>query len=226
MKTYLECIPCFFKQALDAARLAKANEKTKKRIMCELAAILPKFSLDASPPEMGMIIYRLVRNATGKKDPYKEIKDKSNKFALKFYPLLKEKIRCAKDPLLTSIELAIAGNIIDYGVKNTLNVDKELKKILQEEDKIIKNENKQLFCYKGFKDTLKMANAILYLGDNAGEIVFDKILIEEIKSINKGADIIYAVKEKPIINDALKQDAYFCVIDKIARVISNGLDAP
>ena len=226
MRTYLDCIPCFFKQALEAARLAGANPRMQKRIINELAKALPEFPLTSSPPEMGRIIYGTVNKITRKADPYKNIKAKSNRFALKLYGKLKDKVKRSEDRLLTAVELAIAGNIIDYGVKNSLDVDKELKKILQEEDKTIKKENESLFNYKRFKHALKKAKTILYLGDNAGETVFDRILIEEIKKLDKNKRIIYAVKKKPIINDALIEDARKCGIYKIAEIISSGLDIP
>ena len=79
---------------------------------------------------------------------------------------------------------------------------------------------------KEFKEALRKSHFILYLADNAGEVVFDKVLIEEIKSLYPDKEIIYAVREKPIINDALISDAYFCGIDKVAQVISSGCDAP
>ena len=125
-----------------------------------------------------------------------------------------------------ALELAIVGNIIDYGVKNSLDVDKELKRILNEENKIIRKETKATFDYPEFKRALNKARTILYLADNAGETVFDRVLLEEIKRLDKNKKIIYAVKEKPIINDALLADAYACGIDKVAEVISCGSDAP
>jgi len=226
MKTYLDCIPCFFKQALDAARIAGANELTQKRILNRLAKTIQKFPLSSTPPEMGRTIYKLVKEVTKKDDPYREIKAKNNRLALRFYPKLKRRVSYSKDGLLTALELAIAGNIIDYGAKNSLNVDKRLKEILNEEENAIKQEDKAIFDYSQFKDSLKKANSILYLADNAGETVFDRILIEEIKSIYNDKEIIYAVKERPIINDALIQDAYICGIDKSAEVISCGSDGP
>jgi len=226
MRTYLDCIPCFFKQALESARLAGAGRKKQKRILDELAAVLPKFPLTSSPPEMARIIYGLARTITQKDDPYKKIKEKSNKLALGVYGKLKNKVKHSPDSLLTAVELAIAGNIIDYGVKNSLSVDKELEKILKEENKAIKKEGKAIFDYQRFKRVLDGAKTILYLADNAGETVFDRVLIEEIRRIDKDKDIIYAVKERPVINDALLKDALTCGIDKVARVISSGLDAP
>jgi len=226
MKTYLDCIPCFFKQALEAARLAGAGERTQKRILNELAKALPGFPLTSSPPEMGRIIYGLVRGITRKEDPYRKIKEKSNKLALNIYERLKEKVSSSRDRLLTAVELAIAGNIIDYGVKNSLNVDVELARIMDEENKSVRRGNKAIFDYSRFKEILKKAKTILYLADNAGEVVFDRVLIEEIKKRYGNKRIIYAVKERPVINDALVRDAYICGINKLAEVISSGSDAP
>lgn len=249
MKTYLDCIPCFFKQALEASKIAGANEKTQKRVLDKLAETITKFPLTSSPPEMGRIIYGLVKKITRKDDPYLKIKEKSNRLALNIYDKLKKKTSRSPDKLLMAVKLAIAGNIIDYGVKNSLNVDAELTKILNEENKAIKEENRAMFDYAKFKSVLKKAKTILYLADNAGETVFDRILIEEInpvrsnppaadapdrhrgtsngvKKIDGDKKIVYAVKEKPVINDALIEDARMCGIDKLVEVISSGSDAP
>lgn len=221
MKTYLDCIPCFFKQALDAARLTGANKSTQKKILEALSNKILKFNLEACPTEMGRTLYALVIKMTGKPDPFKEIKRKSNESALELYPRLKEKVQKSQDRLLTAIELAIVGNIIDYGVKH-LNVDREIEKIFAEENRMIRREEKGLFNYPAFKKALRKAKRILYIGDNAGEIVFDRVLIEELKSKN----ITFAVRGKPIINDVLIEDAIFCGIDKYAQIISSGCDAP
>lgn len=206
--------------------MAGAGERMQKKILNELAEILPEFPLTSSPPEMGRIIYGLARRVTRRDDPYLKIKEKSNQLALNIYGKLKKKISRSPDKLLMAVKLAIAGNIIDYGVKNSLNVDVELAKILNEENKAINEEKKSIFDYARFKSTLRRAKTILYLADNAGETVFDRILIEEIKRIDGDKRIVYAVKEKPVINDALVEDACVCGIDKLAKVISSGSDAP
>jgi len=226
MKTYLDCIPCFFRQALEAARIAGASEATQKRILDELGKILPGFSLKSSPTEMGGIIHGLVKEITKEEDPYKYIKAKNTQLAMGVYDDLKKKVKESLDSLLTAVELAIAGNIIDYGVKNSLDINKELERILNLENKTIKKEKKSFFNYPEFKQKLKNAKTILYLADNAGETVFDRILIEEIKYLYGDKKIFYAVKEKPIINDALIEDARTCGIDKIAEIVSSGLDTP
>jgi len=226
MRTYLDCIPCFFKQALEASRLAGASKSTQKKILRKIAQGLPSLSLKKTPPEMGQAIYGQVAKMTKKKDPYLKIKQKSNRLALRLYKKLKNKVSSSKDSLLVALELAIAGNIIDYGVKNSLNVTEELDKILRYEHKLIGKESKKFFDYETFRKKLKKSKTILYLGDNAGETVFDRIFIEEIKKKYPKKRVLYAVKEKPIINDALAKDAYFCGIHKSAEIISSGLDLP
>ena len=225
MKTYLDCIPCFFRQALDAARMAGADEATQKKVLDELCGIVPGLALKASPPEIGRDIYRLVREISGKDDPFKEVKEKSNQLALKHFPKLKKRVNASTDRLLTAVELAIVGNVIDYGVKNSLDIKKETDRIFNEDAELIGKENKTIFDYHEFRRSVLGAKNILYLGDNAGEVVFDRILIEEMVGMGV-RDITYVVKEKPVINDALKEDAVECGIDKYAKIISSGTDAP
>ena len=221
MHTYLDCLPCFLKQTLEAARIAGVDEAVQKKLLNKVLKEITRFPLTASPPEMGRIIYRLVREISGKDDPFKEIKKRSNQLALNLYPKLKKRVRNSEDKLLAAVELAIAGNVIDYGVKNSLDIEKELEEILGED---FPSANKKIFEFEEFRNDLEGVSSLLYLADNAGEIVFDKILIEELKELNK--EIVFALRNEPVINDALKEDAYDCGIDKYARIVSNGSDAP
>ena len=225
MRTYLDCIPCFYRQALDAARIAGADEIVQKKIIDELSKLIPDFPLEASPPEMGRTVYALVREIIGVKDPFKEIKESSNKMALSLYPELKQEINNSEDRLLTAVKLSIAGNVIDYGVKNSLNVEEEINKIFNKDFKINNKNNKTVFRYQEFKEILSKVNHIIYLADNAGEVVFDRLLIEELTE-KLGKQVIYVVRGKPIINDALIEDAIFCGINKVAKITSSGSDAP
>ncbi|MFH1877952.1 MAG: ARMT1-like domain-containing protein [Candidatus Omnitrophota bacterium] len=226
MKTHLDCIPCFFKQVLEAARSAGAGENEQKELADKMAVLLPGISMSSSPPETGRLIYGMVHDHLNEKDIYSEKKHKCNIMALSLYDRLKKKVAEAEDPILRAIELAIAGNIIDYGLKNSDDITRELDKLLKDEDKKIRKSDSIFFEYGKFRDKLKDAVNILYLLDNAGEIVFDRVFIEEIKSIYPDKKIICAVKEKPIINDALTEDAYFCGLDKTAEIISSGSDLP
>ncbi len=226
MKTYLECIPCFFKQALEAARMAGADYITQKKILDEIAKSIPDIKLSSTPPEMGKTIHDIVKKLTGKEDPYKKLKERANEQTLKIYPELKKKIESAEDKLLMAVELAIAGNIIDYGTRNSLDVEKELTKILGKEQRVIEDEKEYIFDFQSLKNAVKNAGSILYIGDNVGETVFDSILLEEIKRVDPKKEIVYAVREKPIINDALKEDAVKAGIDNFAEIISSGSEVP
>jgi len=221
MKTYLDCIPCLFAQALAAARIAGAKEDMQKKILDEVAKLVPGFSMESTPPETGRIVYRLVSRLTGNEDPYREIRKNSNQLILNLYPELEALVKNSKDRILCAIKLAIAGNIIDYGALasfngalTSFNIEEEVRNSLKSRFSV--------FDYSEFKQALDNTESILYLGDNAGEIVFDKLLIEELRKLGK--EITYVVKDKPIINDVQIEDARDCGIDKIAKVISNGGD--
>ncbi len=226
MKTYLDCIPCFYKQALVAARKSGADEQEQKAILDEVAVIIPRFPLSKPPVEMASNIYGTIRKRTGEADPYREEKLQSNRMAMELLPVLRQRVEGSPDRLLTAVELSIAGNIIDYVSRDRIDLEGELSGILSREEKSIKRERGEDFDYDTFRSDLKEARSVVYLADNAGETVFDRVLIEEIDRMDGDREIIYAVKEKPIINDALIEDALFCGIDGVADVMSSGSDAP
>lgn len=206
--------------------MAGANAKKQKSILDEIAKYIPDIKLSSTPPEMGKTIHDIVKRLTGEEDPYKKLKEKATEQTIKIYPELKKKTESAKDKLLMALELAIAGNIIDYGTKNSLDVEKELTKILRTEQRFIKEEKETIFNFRSFKNAVKNARHILYIGDNVGETIFDCILLEEIKRIDPEKEIVYAVRERPIINDALKEDAVKAGIDNFAEIISSGSEVP
>ena len=226
MKTYLKCIPCFFKQAIEAGKMTGLPDDEIKTILDKVAMQIPEIDMTSSPPVIGRIIHKIIREQTNNPDPYKEIKQKSNEIALAIYPNLKKIVQNSESRLLKAVEIAIAGNIIDYGAIFNLNINKEINLILNSEEDKIKNESTKHFAYIDFIKFLKRTNVLLYLADNAGELVFDRILIEEIKAAYPGISIYCAVRGNPIINDCLINDAVMCGIDKITTVISNGSDAP
>jgi hypothetical protein len=146
-------------------------------------------------------------------DPYKEIKKKSTETALTLYPSLKNEIKKGQNTLLTAIRIAIAGNVIDFGANSHFNIEQEIDEILRKDFAICD--------YEKFKAKLNESNEILYLGDNAGECVFDRVLIEEMKK-----PVTYVVRDVPIINDATYEDAVQAGIDRVATIISSGTDEP
>ena len=218
MKTYLDCIPCFFRQALETARVTTDDENIHRQVLNSVANLIPEFRLEVTPPEIAQRVYRIVADITGNKDPYHEEKWRANQLALSLYPRLKKAVTDSDDPLLTACKLAIGGNSMDlgpgpsYGDLNCI-IETALASPLGIDD------------YHEFRNSVNNCQHILYLGDNAGEIVFDRILIRELRQI-KDFDIDFVVREKPIINDVTLADAVSVSLDKVARIISNGSDAP
>jgi uncharacterized protein with ATP-grasp and redox domains len=200
-------------QALRASRIATHDEKEIKRVLDEVGRMVSSIPIESTPPESGRVIYQKVSEITGIPDPYKEIKKKSTETALTLYPSLKNEINMGQDTLLTAIRIAIAGNVIDFGANSHFNIEQEIEEILRKDFAICD--------YEKFKAKLNKSNEILYIGDNAGECVFDRILIEEMKK-----PVTYVVRDVPIINDATYEDAIQAGIDKVATIISSGTDAP
>ena len=213
MKTYLDCIPCFFDQALRAVRIATDDDKLLKQLLDRLGTMLESIDLESTPPETGRLIYREIKEITGNPDPFRELKNESTRQALALYPSLKKKIDESGDSLLTAIRIAIAGNVIDYGVNSAFDMNKTVEEVLKKSFAICD--------YSLFKDRLAGAKQVLYIGDNAGETVFDRLLIEQ---INK--PVTYVVREAPVINDATIDDAVQAGIDNVATIVSSGTDAP
>jgi len=218
MKTYLDCMSCFVRQALEAARMATKDERVQRKVLDSVMGRLSTLSFNATPPEIAQVVHGLVKEVTGDSDPYREIKKKQNQIALNLFPRIKEMVTGSDDRLLGAVKMAIAGNVIDLGVQD------EVKDI---EGSIYDAFSSDLTIdsYDEFREVLTHSNLVLYLGDNAGEIVFDKILIEELKMI-KRMEIVFVVREKPIINDATMEDAQFVGMEELTTVLSNGSDAP
>jgi uncharacterized protein with ATP-grasp and redox domains len=217
MQIYLDCIACFVRQALDAARLATDDEQIHEKVVREVLRLAADLDMSQSPPSIGQQIHRLIRNLVGQDDPYHGIKRRFNNMALKLYPELRKQILGSDDRLETAIRLAIAGNIIDFGVNGSLE-ESHVKETIS--DSLSGSlDTKQI---QGFKDAVNAAEEILYLADNAGEIVFDRLLIEQL-SIEK---VTVVVKGEPVINDATMEDALLTGLPNIVEVIDNGSDGP
>jgi len=226
LKTYLECYPCFFRQAVEASRLTGLDDKSTRQILIEIGKTLENFPLDANPPEMAVTIHRLVKEKAGISDPYRRQKQESTEMALKILPDIRKNLSMADDPLLMAVQFSVAGNIIDFGVKKADTFEEDITKLIHMEERIIEEEEDRFFQYDAFRESLENAREIIYLGDNAGETVFDRLLIDEIHTRNPDVNIIYAVRGTPIINDAVMEDAHQAGLQSSAQLISSGTDGP
>jgi len=217
MHIFLDCIPCFVRQALDAARLATDDKKIHEQVLREVLVLAKVLDMSQSPPVMGQKIHRLIRELVGTEDPYRDVKRRFNNTALKLYPKMRTHIIESKNTLETAIRLAIAGNIIDFGVNGELQ-ESDLEKAINE----CLADGFSDMQLGPFEQALNDAEEILYIADNAGEIIFDRLLIEQLP-VGK---VTVVVKGAPVINDATMKDAFVAGLHRIVEVIDNGSDGP
>ncbi|HHD56825.1 MAG TPA: DUF89 family protein [Desulfobulbaceae bacterium] len=218
MQTDLECLVCFVRQALSAARLSTRDPQIQRRVIDETGRMLSRVNVKDTPPENAVFLYRLIAEITGKQDPFKELKHQSNVFALSLYDSINSQVEAATDPLRTAIHFAACGNIIDYAAQHSFDAAESMAGC-----------SSRSFLVDDYSALVEQIRAVrqpkvLYLADNCGEIVFDSIAIRELQKI--GCDVTLAVRGAPIINDATMEDAVFCGLTSVCRVIDNGTGCP
>ncbi|MCX7913976.1 MAG: ARMT1-like domain-containing protein [Thermodesulfovibrionales bacterium] len=213
MKTYLECFPCFLKQATIAAKLSTDDESLQVKVIKGVTEEILYADIAKPPAYTTTFLHRKIRKILNK-DPYKEVKNHYNRVASLLYSEMKERILKSKDPLHTAVRLAIAGNVIDFGVYTSINIletiDKALKGPLAIDD------------FSLLREALSDNSEILYLLDNAGEVVFDKLLIEVLN--NMGIKVKAVAKGEPVLNDCTIEDVNEVGLPNICDVIVNGSD--
>lgn len=216
MKVYYECAPCFLRQAKEALDLATPDEGVKMEVMKEIIKVISSdFKDNTISNELGTKIHRIIKDKTRNDDPYLLKKRKGNQIALKFLPKIKEILK-NDDKLETYLKAAIAGNIIDFGALGvTFDTEEGLMKAMEKD--IALNHINEL------EKALKSSKSVIYLADNNGEIVFDKLLIQKLKEYN--VNVTVALKEKPILNDATIEDAIQIGLDEVAKLVSTGTDS-
>jgi len=210
----LNCISCIVNSMQKLLNNNFIPEEAKEPAMRQLLQYLAKADYGQSPAALGGEMHRLIRRVLNNPDPYKDVKIKYNQKILELYPKFKKMITTAADPFNTAMRLAIAGNVIDFGPQNRLDVMDTINKVIHAPLKI--DDSGQL------KKDIESAQKILYIGDNCGEIVLDKLFVETIDHPN----IYFAVRKSPVINDATPDDARMIGLDSIVHLITTGDDAP
>jgi len=226
---FLDCLPCVLNQILDASRMSSADGRLHAEILKEGFALLARYEEYHSSPDLVADMHQIVKRITGVEDPYADTKVRDIKAASEVYPALieflnddsivfsgagcpEESFECAK--MYRAMKIAVTGNILDSAIMKDVDLarslDEELKRPFVRSDLSL------------FLEKLSSARTILMIADNAGEAVFDRVLIEYLNH----DDLIYAVRDVPIINDVTIADARAAGVDRCARVISCGSDAP
>lgn len=216
MKTSLDCLPCFVRQILDAGRIVSNDSVFHEKILREFLRDLADENWDDTPPVIAQRIHKKLREKTGIADLYLDQKKAHNELALRLLPQLRKDVEQSDDPLISAAHFAIAGNIIDLGAKNGLDESEVLHAVEHAAEEPLEGD------LDAFREAVRNAKSILYLGDNAGEIVFDRLLIEQLGPER----VTLTVRGAPILNDALEADARIAGLIALVPTIGNGADVP
>jgi len=214
MNICFECIPCSIDNYLRLINSGLIPENVQETILRRLLKFFSEVSYNQSPPALGKKLHQILREVLNNPDPYNHIKEKYNRMMLDKYAEFSKIVEDSDDPFDTAMRLSIAGNVIDFGSHHRLDVMDTIGRVLKADLGVDDST--------ALKEELEAADNILYIGDNAGEIVLDRIFLEVINQPN----ITFAVRGKPVINDATIEDAAFTGVDKCAKIVTTGDDTP
>ncbi len=215
-----DCISCILKMTIASIRKLQLDENSVKELYSKILEnpALRGFNWDITSPEVIEDAWEKITKRMDDPDPFYSEKSNQNKDVMALYPFLEKMVQADSDPLYPAVKLAILGNSLDFMVADTtLTFENSIK------DRInvpLSNEN-----YSKFKRRLEASKRLIYFGDNAGEIVFDKLFIETIKKFYN-LEIVFVVRSVPTLNDATIKEARSVGMDKVVKVIENGIDGP
>ncbi len=203
-----DCVACLFNQSLKVTKLLELDDETSKKVFDSTAQILIDHDMSYTPPQIAKEIYQAISDITGEEDPVARSKEYSTEEALKVDTSF---IKTIPDAL----KLAVIGNVIDFGAQNQFDLNE-----------MIQNHFHQAFGiddFPTFEKELKEAKELVIIGDNVGEHIFDKVLIETIKK-SYDVEVYYFVRGKPIINDVTVKEAQ--ILKDCAHIIDTGVATP
>jgi uncharacterized protein with ATP-grasp and redox domains len=216
MKLHLDCVPCLLRQTLDAARHLELDDATARVLLRRTLGLLPQTDWDLPPPVVAREIHRAIRELTGAPDPYLREKISHTETALALLPAVEETVAASEDPFLSAVRFSIAANAIDLGAKTASDAD--VNQVFR--SALAKPVARA--AVRRLERAVREAEDVLFLADNAGEIVFDRPLLEKIGR----RKVTVVVRGAPVINDATLADADRSGITERFRVISSGSDTP
>ncbi|MFQ9922006.1 MAG: damage-control phosphatase ARMT1 family protein [Beduini sp.] len=211
------CFECDRVQMLKISQFLNLNKQTQEKLLAMADTVLKQCDMSKTNPEIMAGIWEEVIQILGNKDPYEKIKQYYNEFMMAMSETIRQEILSVEDPFESALKIAITGNLIDFAAKHTFD-ESTIKKLLKDAEKtqLTVDDSNEL------KKQLNTAHTLLYLGDNCGEIVLDKLFIELLKIQYPALKVYYGVRGKPIVNDVTLKDATEVNMAEVAVVISNG----
>jgi hypothetical protein len=218
MNITLECLPCFVNHTLGVLKEFDSENRVAEKVLRQVLRRMAEIDFNLTPPEFAAEIHSCIRENMGIDDPYQQIKNDSNQLACKLVSKLETKLGNVKDSLRKAVMYSIAGNIIDSGISAVTPPEEILKSIEMAENQVAARDD-----FDKLEKSLSKSKNILVLGDNAGEVFFDRLLLQ---AFGKDKNITYAVKSGPILNDATIEDARAAKLNEFATLIENGTRIP
>ncbi|MFO7887321.1 MAG: ARMT1-like domain-containing protein [Eubacteriales bacterium] len=215
MELFLDCLPCMHRQALEAAYESTDDISLQEKIMDDTIKVIADYKKYDYAPELCRAVHRIVKHHTHNNDPYRKIKDSDINEAKKLEYDIRNFIKSQNDILKGALKASATGNVMDTAIFKDLNIKECIKEELNKEFK--------KYDIQSLKSKLKNKSTVLIIGDNSGEGVFDKILIEILSNKHK---VTFAYRSEPIINDITKREVDMIGIGDYAHVLSTGCSAP
>jgi len=213
-----QCISCIFNQAHRVTQELNLGDKQAKEVLDLASSFVPKFSMNENPPQNATMMYEAISKLLNKKDLYKEIKAQSTAQAQNLAPFAQKLLSDSDNLFLDATKIAVAGNVIDLAAEIQFDLKEELEKVIHTPFAI--DDSIKLL------NSLKNAKKVVYLADNAGEHIFDKLYIEALNQLFPTIKIYYLTRGQPIINDVTFDEAIEAGIDEIATVVNSGVATP
>lgn len=214
MKAAPDCIPCILRQVLNTARRVNDDPWLHRRVLSEVMQALARTDFDRTPAEVVSEMQRIATRPLGTSNPLAEDKKSNASAARALEARFRPVIEKAEDPLRLAFRLAAASNVLDAVVFGPVDLAAALERAVA--------SGLAVEDYADLKKDLDAAKSVLYLADSAGEVIFDRLVIERLKALGK--NVCYAVKKGPILNDALREDADAVQMSEVATVIDTGRD--
>lgn len=213
-----ECISCLFAQSLKVCRSLGIDDARTKEVLDMAGRQVAAFSYAQTPPQAAAELYPGIARIVGKQDPYAQAKKRADREAEGFVPFLRGRIEQSDEPVRDCFKAAVAGNVIDFGALHQFDLEEEVLRIFETRFAIDDSAAVQA--------RLAVARRVMVVGDNVGEHRFDGLMLEYLGRNYPRAELFYAVRGKPIINDVTFKDAQNAGLDAFSTLVDSGVDTP
>lgn len=215
---HLDCLHCALNQVINTTEIAGTPEPLRRELMHRALVLLAEGDVNRNNCIQIEQIYRMVADALGDPDPYRETRLFYDREMFKLLPDLRTHVSASDDPLRAAVRAAIAGNLIDLAAQGVdVNLEKALDKVRD-----VDREGLYFDDCDSLAAALKGARSLLVLGDNCGEIAMDRLLIETIQNLYPQLKVRYGVRGAATVNDVTREDAAAVGMEEVAEVIDNG----